>query len=111
MFDILKLTIYENLWIYRKRRKYDQGTMARKACMGTHRYIKIEKNQMPMIIEAPCQLPLTVLETAILHRRRAGMSREQLAKNIGIEASFVTEMEFGRLAPDELFHYWTEKNK
>lgn len=107
MRELEKLTAGERLLIERRRAGLNQSAMAERYGTGRKLYGAWERD------ECKCPNPPNVgklqnHEVVTLYRRRAGFSRARVAREVGVSAFWVTQMERGQQPCDRLLEYWEQ---
>lgn len=79
--------------------------------MSRDEYARMERGEdqpsrSPADRKAIRGLIITPLERCILYRRRAGMTRTDLAHELGCSRYWVGQMELGAVNPQRLLDYW-----
>jgi DNA-binding XRE family transcriptional regulator len=99
-----QLTNGERLILDRRRRKENQTQAAKRLGVDRKTLYLLETDQQ----ESP-RVPIGKLkdhEIAFLYRRRAGLSRHELAKVFGVNIWWITRMERGELNCQRLLNFW-----
>jgi len=102
---MFKLTQGEILVIRRRRADISQTEAATRWSVGRKLYSKWELDE----VKGPTVdlvTPLELHERCFIKRRRAGKSRAEIARAVGVSEFWVTEMERGRRPCDRLVRYW-----
>lgn len=100
-----KLSRGERLVIYRRREGLSQAQAAKRYKVGRKLYARWERDEAD---DGPDVFigSLYTHERAYLSRRRADVSRQQVADSIGVSAFWVTLMERGKKPCDRLLEFW-----
>lgn len=101
----LTLTNGERLTLIRRRKSYRQCEMAEELGVSLYRYYNWELDR--------CDPPSRRLvpnvkdyELCWVLRRRAGLTREELTTECGLDRWAITQMERGDRDPDPLIDFW-----
>ena len=110
MFDQVKATQAELLFVYRKRENMTQTEMAKQHNVGRVRWSLWERGlETPKIDVGLISAFLTDQERCVILRRREGITQGELAKSIGVSRWWLNQMESGCAEPKKLFAYWSER--
>jgi len=102
------LTAGERLVVARRRDDMTQARAADLAGVNRMRYSRWESDvyaDQPHVVLGP----LALHEQLYILRRRAGISRNEIADEIGCSRSWVTDMEWGRGTTQRLVDYWRDR--
>ncbi len=97
----------ERLLLYRRRMNLNQTQAAEDWDTKPWTYRMWEGGNRTRDIPCPRLGGLKPHESCFITRRRAGMSRTQLAKALGVSNFWVTQMEKGAVSSDRLVKYWS----
>lgn len=110
-----KLTDGEALFIHRRRTGKTQEEMARHYKVTVDQLHLMETNVVPKdrkgtLLPIPKVkvkwMHLTAIEIAVILRKRSGLSRVQVAQQIGVSAHWLSSIEAGKVKPDKLLAHW-----
>lgn len=109
--NVSDLTRGEKIYLHRKRLGYTQFEMAVDLGVGLSEYRAMELD------EEGTRPPYTTLhklephEACATWRRREGISKEQLALELGVTSYWVGRMEAGTAPVKRLAKYWEARNE
>lgn len=99
------LTAAERMIIWRRRQEMSQDRAAKHWGVSPWEYRLWENGERSS--QPPVKLGrLEDHEACFIARRRAGMTRLEMAKAIGMSHYPITQMERGRTSPERLVEYW-----
>lgn len=104
---IAKMTDAEHLEIRRRRMDKTEREMADHLKVGRRAYDRMAAGTDP--VPAAVRVnpeTLEAHEVCFLRRRRAALSRKEMARLVGVSEWWLTQMERGREAPDRLVAFW-----
>jgi len=102
------LTVGEKLILARRRAGLGQSVFAQRYNASRNRYGEWERDEepLPSCHKTPEIKDMSVLEECFILRRRAGLTQEQCAEEIGVSRFWYNQMEMGTAAAGELLKYW-----
>jgi len=106
-----RLTYGERLFLNRRRSGLTQAAEAKRRGVSLYRYAKWEldadtggSTKIPLINR------LFPHEECIVHRRRCGMTAEQVASKMGCCTFWVRRMEKGQVPHSRLYAFWSSRH-
>lgn len=106
MSNPLKLTRGERLFIWRRRKGINQEHAAYRFKVHVDIYRDWERDKREKDQPSMNAGSLSISETCVILRRRAGMTQRELADKMEITRLWVIQMEDGVAPIDRLRRYW-----
>lgn len=107
----IKLTLGETLLLFRKDAEMNQFELALELGLTLHEYKLREYDKVvdkKLSTKFKNNVKLRPHEKCLVHRKRAGLSQAQVAKEMGISRQWMREQETGKIPCDKLLAYWGE---
>lgn len=105
----LTLTPGERWTVHRLRRGHTQTTQAALLGVSLWAYRRVENDQSDAPPPPPAVEPLAEHERLWLRRKRAGVTRAQLARTLHLSEFWVYRMEHGLAPLDALRAHWSKR--
>lgn len=104
------LTVGENLLITRRRENESQEEVAKRLGITRNQYGRLERDQEDCVKVPLLKIDnLSPHEKCFLLRRRAELTQEEVAEEIGVTRFWLNQMELGKVSNAELVKFWESR--